>query len=309
MKLINPRTRQPRTPHTRHAFTLVELLVVIGIIALLVSMLLPALGSARRQAAAVNCLAKLRSIGQAIMMYSNEHKGTLPFGYWDGVGAVDNSDNPPNGPSAMDWSTLIWGKAMKGRGITYGDIPRGSTTAMEAFACPSAIPIANTSGRVLHYASHPRLMPMLHLTDAARGRLAQPYKISQIKRSSEIILIFDAMQNITAGAEGNVVHPAAIGLDEDGYFRNDTRAGRRWNFLINDGQLDLNVPVFTPNTDWKSWSDPMFGAWSFSNLRWRHGRNNVANFVFADGHAETKQLRVGVRTDLTLRNVYIDRTN
>ena len=292
---------------SRPGFTLVELLVVIGIIALLVSMLLPALGSARRQASAVNCLAKLRSIGQAIVMYSNEHKGTLPFGYWDGVGAVDGTDAPANGPSAMDWSTLIWGKVMKGRGITYGDIPQGKPGTMESFACPAAKEAPNPTGKILHYASHPRLMPMLHITDPATGRLAQPYRISQIKRSSEIILIFDAMQNMTA--EGNVVHPAAIGIDEDGYFRNDTRVGRRWNFLINDGRLDLNVPVFTPNTDWKSWSDPVLGAWSFSNLRWRHGRNDVANFVFADGHAETKKLKVGVRTDLTLRNLYIDRGN
>jgi prepilin-type processing-associated H-X9-DG protein/prepilin-type N-terminal cleavage/methylation domain-containing protein len=63
----------------RKAFTLVELLVVIGIIALLISILLPALSKAREQANLAKCLANMRSMSQAIILHANEHRGYMPL--------------------------------------------------------------------------------------------------------------------------------------------------------------------------------------------------------------------------------------
>src|SRR5438046_9616811 len=79
MKMLSPTSR----PRSRRAFTLVELLVVIGIIAVLIGILLPALGRARAQARSVQCQSNLRTIGQGILIYANYNKGRFPLGTWE----------------------------------------------------------------------------------------------------------------------------------------------------------------------------------------------------------------------------------
>ena len=78
MNTQNASSSFPSTRRAVLAFTLVELLVVIGIIALLISILLPALSSARQSAAALASLSNLRQLGNGLVMYVNENKGFYP---------------------------------------------------------------------------------------------------------------------------------------------------------------------------------------------------------------------------------------
>src|SRR5881227_1133697 len=71
-------------PHKKlsrlRAFTLVELLVVIGIIALLISMLLPTLNKAREAGRQVKCLANMRNLSNALIQFTNDNRGYMPGG-------------------------------------------------------------------------------------------------------------------------------------------------------------------------------------------------------------------------------------
>jgi len=108
-----PSQQRPRPPAPPAAlapgFTLVELLVVIGIIALLVGILMPALGAARAQARAVVCMSNVRQIAVAAQMYVNENKRFVTY-------------VPPNGSEpAKDRKELLFPYLQQGKNNADND--------------------------------------------------------------------------------------------------------------------------------------------------------------------------------------------
>jgi prepilin-type processing-associated H-X9-DG protein/prepilin-type N-terminal cleavage/methylation domain-containing protein len=143
-----------RLNRLRHVgFTLVELLVVIGIIALLISILLPALSKARESANQVKCAAQQRQILQGMMLHANEHKGYMPMAgkLWTTSGGTSPTD--VNDPAQRKYeyvgtTTLVVSATAAGIGKYLGqDMDFTSVanlqtslltgTVRKIFACPS----------------------------------------------------------------------------------------------------------------------------------------------------------------------------
>ena len=89
---------------TKRAFTLVELLVVIGIIAVLIGILMPALSRANRQAKMTNCLSNQKQLIMALLMYCQENKGYFPGG--PGVYKWKDANGVQQPPTYRSWTAM-----------------------------------------------------------------------------------------------------------------------------------------------------------------------------------------------------------
>jgi prepilin-type N-terminal cleavage/methylation domain-containing protein/prepilin-type processing-associated H-X9-DG protein len=236
----------------RKAFTLVELLVVIGIIAVLIGILLPALSKAREQANAVKCMANMQQIGVGIQIYVAQHKGKMPMcweRFWN---------DPPN-PAFADGGR---GWTMFGALLTYSKIP------MQIFRCPAdtreykvtekqfvmpliseitnpGVPEFSYAIMMLNYAHPKRRVPWsVSRTDSKITPNNGGLDAARIKRSSELMLVWDGVNAFFTSGQ-----PAAnvfYGTDSTTYaMYGITRHGggpkKGPNCLYADGHVQMRI--------------------------------------------------------------------
>jgi prepilin-type processing-associated H-X9-DG protein len=276
---------------------LVELLVVIGIIAILIAILLPTISAANRQAKTTACAANLRSIGQAIKIYETEFK-TYPLSrYYGRPTSVGNAPAGDGGDSDADKITHTWWslirKVMRGgkgnwdNSIVNDDGSR-VTRFMSAFNCPAGL--NREAG--CDFTSNPVIMPDYEqerlgwgtpmIGDLSLRRLLRAANSKQL--TSDNVVLWDAGE---IPPNYNTQYLVAYSLDERNFIGPlNTTWNRRFRGLLpaTSPLADGTLANPGPNTEAQSTTDTQ------GNIRWRHGRNDTANFLFADGSVKSMRM-------------------
>lgn len=239
--------------HVRSGFTLVELLVVIGIIALLVAILLPALSRAREQARATQCLSNLKQVGQGMIMFSIDNKGHLPQIGTAGTGSeqIDVTGTGTTVNVLVRWFGGLYGTpqqfygpgSMLARYWGTADIGGCPSFEVHEFLRPQYGPVDYAYNSI--FARHKGW------TVGGTQRTGFGVKISTIRNSTEKALVWDAarLQNGVPDrtpwgypTTGNVTQTPPT---TDNNFHG--RHAGKGNIIFVDGHAELREPAFFAN--------------------------------------------------------------
>lgn len=285
------RTAQPRS----RGFTLIELLVVIAIIALLIGVLLPALGRARESGRNIKCQSNMRGLGQALHAYANDYKGLFPP-------VLHNVPDPDTGKLSMQW----YDEARIGKYLPQYDSTnisdansRSNTVGGGIMACPNH-PAAGRSYALNYWSS----CASRWNNDPTTGRVRyyRPGTFAEAQRGKN----FDA----TAGnGSKTALLTEAWGTFPSEITNNDSTEPTKWFATSHTGMSGMPAERFGAGngvpagaefgTQWLNQAQELLTLTAVTQLNtyipfYRHPRKQIsgtglprgsgANFTFVDGH-------------------------
>jgi prepilin-type N-terminal cleavage/methylation domain-containing protein/prepilin-type processing-associated H-X9-DG protein len=266
--------RRRRPAEARSGFTLVELLVVIGIIAVLISILMPALSKVRNQALAISCANNMRQLYQTALMFSTDHKGALPS---PGVPSPPEPNTDPGVQNNRWWASPEWGVADVTAGVLHQFVP-SKTAAEELIKCPGDNGEASQVGtkisgdnRNMSYSFNAQTTD---ITDVRRGgsQTAPPgIRLNTVSRPTQRIYIFEEIAPNDAWCLMYDISPN----------------GDVGNFNLTIGQFWRGDDLPSGRHAGQKFLNGIRNASVGSPEWWKWAKVGKGNFVFFDGHVET----------------------
>jgi prepilin-type N-terminal cleavage/methylation domain-containing protein/prepilin-type processing-associated H-X9-DG protein len=286
--------------HARRAFTLVELLVVIGIIAVLIGILLPVLTGVQSRGRDIKCQSNLRQIVQALHGYATENKGSMPFGfYWD------PSEPGTWNPVGSDERFVSWASQV-GKYVT-----RGASGANDNENFPPVLKCPEAELVYPHTVSY--VMNMIVGVSPWDELVVAPPPTAQMKPPLITLMLKDTAlvwdTAIQRGWENNVGF--LLGADIDGQrFWDGAKSPQKRYYSVVDAFGRIGPGIFGQNRtvqiDGGGWrwynidpGEPKHFPYQ-GNLRFRHVKGTTCNAAFADG--SVRQFTAKLNADKSMKS-------